>query len=305
MSKPDWLPNWKNPSEYPDVDTTSIEQWAWEFLRRNKNYQKNFLRAAEASETAKEMESDLSEFQVSIKKYISDLNSEIETETDKEFLTGEIRELEDTLREEQSSLFSEQLTVYDFLTRYRLNKSWSNLIHLFNPSNNYKEGVFDKDITPSFCMVSEDSENWVNGDSDAGEMFGGLDDGELMDKGFLCFLYSSTEILVKFDVSLSIDKQLSSIKKVLTQRKKKLAQLDFIESPSDPRKVCDNYQSYLRVLDAKQSGISNKDIANHLFPELGADNNKAEDKGQTNIRNHLKAATALSEKDWERILFID
>ena len=40
--KPDWLPDWEDESQYPDVDKTDDVQWAWEFLRRNKEYQKDW-----------------------------------------------------------------------------------------------------------------------------------------------------------------------------------------------------------------------------------------------------------------------
>ena len=42
MKKPDWLPNWRNGDEYPDPATTSAQQWAWEFLRRNHEYQADY-----------------------------------------------------------------------------------------------------------------------------------------------------------------------------------------------------------------------------------------------------------------------
>ncbi|MBF0263440.1 MAG: hypothetical protein HQL97_16565 [Magnetococcales bacterium] len=38
MSTPDWLPNWRNPSEYPGPKSP-IKVFAWEFLRRNQKYQ--------------------------------------------------------------------------------------------------------------------------------------------------------------------------------------------------------------------------------------------------------------------------
>jgi hypothetical protein len=37
--KPDWLPDWKDITNYPDPKHTSRRQWAWEFLRRNPRYQ--------------------------------------------------------------------------------------------------------------------------------------------------------------------------------------------------------------------------------------------------------------------------
>lgn len=41
--KNQWLPDWKDETAYPDPETTSLQQWAWEFLRRNPEYQKDFL----------------------------------------------------------------------------------------------------------------------------------------------------------------------------------------------------------------------------------------------------------------------
>jgi hypothetical protein len=34
-----WPPDWRDPAAYPDPDTTTATRWAWEFLRRNPDYQ--------------------------------------------------------------------------------------------------------------------------------------------------------------------------------------------------------------------------------------------------------------------------
>jgi hypothetical protein len=39
---PDWLPDWRDASGYPDPESTSRQQWAWEFLRRNSQYQSDW-----------------------------------------------------------------------------------------------------------------------------------------------------------------------------------------------------------------------------------------------------------------------
>ena len=39
-----WRTNWKNPNEYPIPETTTPEMWAWEFVRRNESYQKDFAK---------------------------------------------------------------------------------------------------------------------------------------------------------------------------------------------------------------------------------------------------------------------
>ena len=47
---PAWLPDWRDPSQYPDPKKASGEQWAWEFLRRNPKYQQEYQLAKEAGD---------------------------------------------------------------------------------------------------------------------------------------------------------------------------------------------------------------------------------------------------------------
>lgn len=42
MSIPEWLPEWRDAAQYPDPENTSYTQFAWEFLRRNSEYQSDF-----------------------------------------------------------------------------------------------------------------------------------------------------------------------------------------------------------------------------------------------------------------------
>ena len=44
QSVPAWLPDWTKPEQYPDPKNASLEQWAWEFLRRNPEYQEDYVR---------------------------------------------------------------------------------------------------------------------------------------------------------------------------------------------------------------------------------------------------------------------
>ncbi|HEV3444258.1 MAG TPA: DUF6499 domain-containing protein, partial [Gemmataceae bacterium] len=41
-SVPSWLPDWTDATKYPDSKKTSGRAWAWEFLRRNPEYQKTW-----------------------------------------------------------------------------------------------------------------------------------------------------------------------------------------------------------------------------------------------------------------------
>jgi len=38
------IPDWRDPSAYPDPETTSIAQWKWEFLRRSPDYRHDWLK---------------------------------------------------------------------------------------------------------------------------------------------------------------------------------------------------------------------------------------------------------------------
>ncbi len=39
---PDWLPNWLEPADYADLKDASLQRLAWEFLRRNPEYQRDW-----------------------------------------------------------------------------------------------------------------------------------------------------------------------------------------------------------------------------------------------------------------------
>ncbi len=55
----DWLPDWKDQSSYNfDPAQASPEQWAWEFLRRNRRYQREIDEPSESDDWATDLEPD-------------------------------------------------------------------------------------------------------------------------------------------------------------------------------------------------------------------------------------------------------
>jgi hypothetical protein len=48
-----WLPDWRNASAYPDLKNAGGQQWAWEFLRRNPEYQRLWTQLKPRSKPAK------------------------------------------------------------------------------------------------------------------------------------------------------------------------------------------------------------------------------------------------------------
>jgi transcriptional regulator len=51
--KPPWRPDWRDKNLYPNANSTSSLQWAWEFLRRNPEYQRLWTQLKPRSKPAK------------------------------------------------------------------------------------------------------------------------------------------------------------------------------------------------------------------------------------------------------------
>jgi hypothetical protein len=49
MKQPDWIPDWKNTDDYPKPAELGREHWAWQFLRRNQEYQNGWERLSKKS----------------------------------------------------------------------------------------------------------------------------------------------------------------------------------------------------------------------------------------------------------------
>ena len=68
-SIPDWLPDWTKPDEYPAPKKTSGARWAWEFLRRNEDYQQDYAIYSPIKEKDKEKDSGRNIAETFGKKY--------------------------------------------------------------------------------------------------------------------------------------------------------------------------------------------------------------------------------------------
>jgi len=91
------------------------------------------------------------------------------------------------------------------------------------------------------------------------------------------------EVVVVFDPTWPIDQQLKRAKYVLetcqSERGKKLGSLRLHKSL---------FANYLRILDAKDAGATEAEIAGVLFPRLG-------DSGVKRVKNHYRAAKYLRD----------
>ncbi len=100
------------------------------------------------------------------------------------------------------------------------------------------------------------------------------------------------EVLVKFDLRCRISDQLDAVKKILNKELKRLKEADVLSG--GPRDWSNRYQNYLRVLDAKLSGATNKTIAVEI---LGIKNDDSENQ-KDNADYAFQAAKRLRDKDY-------
>ncbi len=89
-----------------------------------------------------------------------------------------------------------------------------------------------------------------------------LDPSEECDFGALDIEHPA-EVIVKFDLRLQLSPQLARTKAILKIEAKRLAKAGVLGG--EPRSRFEQYQDYLRVLDAKTSGASSKMIAKEIL----------------------------------------
>jgi hypothetical protein len=123
-------------------------------------------------------------------------------------------------------------------------------------------------------------------------------------------------VTVELDTGLSVTPQLERIKHIWDGRRRMLAFQSLPEQqqrnlsqdltaggaqvPTPPslqvRARVEHFANYLRVLDAKEMGATNLEIAEVLFPRLAADD------GVTQIKNHVSQARKLRDGGYRRLL---
>ena len=68
----DWLPDWRDESAYPAPNALSARHWAWQFLRRNPDYQADFARWQDLVATLPEKQEALPKLHEDLRFFILD-----------------------------------------------------------------------------------------------------------------------------------------------------------------------------------------------------------------------------------------
>jgi hypothetical protein len=198
LKKPEWLPDWKDESKYPDPKKTSGRVWAWEFLRRNSQYQQLWEEFEALSPGLLYSGHSANAFRDISKRFEQDFG--VRNPAPPEITT-------------EDSEFERRPTFIEQKPR-----------HWVLPAN-----------------VSDDDEFETP----------------------VIYLENPAEIVVKFDLRVQINPQLIYVAGMLKEELKRLANAKLLRG--EPRARFDNYPDYLRVLDAKLSGVTYKTIGAEIL----------------------------------------
>lgn len=268
--------DWKNPKEY-EMGEVSVEQWAWEFLRRNSEYHADwhkFVEQCMAHCGISKDEADLSDLDW---MYIQ---MECEWGSGLSVFVPEIEANESIeLWRKKHGSAAMQIS----LGRWLGNK-W-NLTKIVDPE--IDSGYMHFAPQPSFSYVV-------------------IKNGVMTDWGHRGvqeppFEHLACEAKILFDLNLPIDAQLEHVRNHLYQIQQGLRVLGKLEDDKPSRLRTDKYEAYLRILDAINSGVTVKKVGEILQP-WKSDDYSSEHGRTKSIEMQLREARRLVDGGYKALL---
>lgn len=264
------IANWKIADEYPKWRTASLQRFAWEFLRRNPNYQ-----------------ADWQEYLAACRRLVPDFDPHVLRDWDAKLL-----EHDDYFRCEPPRLEDESEAAWISRggcgTRTPLRswyaKKWGLTANLPDPFYSYYEkhglGYLAIAFEKSATKVEIPSKHW-----------------EYFDRNKYPFRCEPKEA-VAFDYSRPIEPQIIAARDYLLKQQQRRIKAGIVDAfPNKiPRK---ELVIYLRMLDADASGIQAKDIAAALYPN--EDDSYPERRISNRVSKDMKVAKQWRD-EWYRLL---
>lgn len=272
------LPDWKNKDQYPNNTITKPEEWAWEFLRRNPDYQSDYA--------------DLLDFE---EKNDYESNANI-------FRAGHANASTSFLQKEYdraSQICAQRGEKFDLLfTKYSVLK-WPGS-DLPDPRlcysqadprfDRYPGGFFD-DFTERFYRITKNlySEHFVSyADKVTAESIAEFRTARIT--------LPPKTLLFSVNLEWSVSDQIKQIQQFANSERDKLIKKKLIKSTRDEtERFCD----YLRAWDGDSAGASINEIAKILLPNDRFD--KIDRTPYHKIKNWIKRAKEISEFDYINI----
>lgn len=284
----DWLPDWTKESEYPDPNTTRMSEWAWEFLRRNHAYQKDYNDFKTYLDDIKYKES-----LERLNKYAGDRQNEPTNWNKFEKLDHEVL-MEAWNRADQISVKYNVSTIYGLLPdpgksykKARVTFETGGGVRFYSFFNEFniteKIGIGTNDRYIKFIVKHILSENNVkNNDTKRVEI-----------------KVSSRKLISEINLESPIEKQIDLLKKTAIALQQQLNEWNVF---AEKRKQTDYYREYLRVLDAKEVNAKHDEIVNILIPN---ENNDSPDfPARKKINNWAKSAKRLRDNDYIKLAIL-
>lgn len=235
-------PDWRDKSAYPDPEKTSANQWAWEFLRRNLEYQSDYKTLITAS---KLKTSPNKSNGYGFGRFAYD-PAPLPNENYDDY---RIR----VKKENIPSIRSEPLSQY-LSAKWKLDK----LIDPLKKTTKFSQSDFVREV--------------------------GFGEHEIASFAFL----SENEIALSFDLRQPTKVLLSEAKKILDEYRE-----DFKIKEKERRKSVNLYSTYLRLLDAKTAGATNKEMG-EVIPSY-VKNERPEYNRNQKVRDSLAKAIQLRD----------
>jgi hypothetical protein len=220
-----WRPNWKNPDDYPD-ELTNMRVWAWEFLRRNHDYQRSFFYGAQKVKALAVDDSDIIEG-MEVEDWDDSFKESLYEKTLFHYSLAKINYVE-----------KESLILFRMLPPWVDNAGIKTNNHSKDTSENLEDIIFSEAEVARFILNIEDFEECKN------------------DYG---------TIAMKFNVFLPIDAQLEKARKKIEEARKKLeGSHDKNIYGKSQRTRTNQLKDYLRLLDAQFSGATIVEMASEI-----------------------------------------
>lgn len=280
------IPNWRNLEEYPNPKTTTPQEWAWEFLRRNNEYRADWF----------ELHKDLCEINYyeawKSFKILNNFDSEDEEVWAFETIK-KANSLADTLHRKYGIYCLEpNLLPPPHLSCNDIDIGWSamhNKVGIFlqpDPDGHevpLEDGTFELGLLNVDDAESYNPERWMRKKL-----------CEMNKSQQVLFLMNPRNLYAEISLEENIPAQINQLKKIATKQQEQLNRWG-IETIR-VRIEKDLYQGYLRCLDAHEVGANKKEISEHLLP--GEPNEYPSYNANKKINNRLNRAKELRDNDY-------
>lgn len=268
--------DWRNPKEY-EMGGVSVEQWAWEFLRRNSEYHDDWHKFVEQCMAHCGISKDEADLSDSDWMYIQ---MECEWGNSLSVFLPEI-ETDESIESWRMKHGSAAMRIS--LSRWLGNK-W-NLTKIADPATDLGYWHFAPQPSVSYKVAR----NGVPVDWG----YHGIQEPPVE--------HLACEAKIIFDLNLPIDSQLEHVRNHLSRMQQSLRVLGELKDDGASRLQTDKYGIYLRILDAINSGVTVKEIGEVLQP-LKSDDYPSGHLRTKAIKGQLKAARHLVEGGYKALL---